>query len=488
MEKKPSIKINFVFTTIFQIFSVFSSFITAPYVSRVLEVDGIGIYSYTTSVQSYFIMAAVLGTATYGAREISRFRDEKEGYSKKFWEIELLTVFTTSICLIGWIVLCLLDRRYGYYFFLLMPALVGTLFDISWLFNGLEKMPLIVVRNAVVKLIGIVLTFVLVKTKDDLPVYFLIHSISAFLSNISMWAVLPKIVLRPRIGDLHVFSHLKPTFLYFVPTVASSVYLVLDKILLETITKDIAENGYYAQAERIVTICKNVVFMALNSVVGVRISYLFRDGKKDEIKRRIEYSFNYIIFMGFGCVFGIWAVSSLFVPVFYGDGYEKTITVLNLFAPILLITAVSSCLNAQYYVPAGRRTECTKYIAAGAVTNLALNFLLIPRFKASGAVAASVTAELVISSLFWIHSDAIITLKRACKIGWKKLLSGFVMFAAVKILDRAVAAGGVVKLCTEIAAGALIYIIVLILLNDEWVKKAVLSVLSFCFAGRVRKK
>lgn len=45
--KEPSIKKNFVYSTAYQILNVITPFITAPYVSRVLGAEGIGIQSYT---------------------------------------------------------------------------------------------------------------------------------------------------------------------------------------------------------------------------------------------------------------------------------------------------------------------------------------------------------------------------------------------------------------------------------------------------------
>ena len=58
---KNNLKYNFVYSMMFQIFTMITPFITAPYVSRVLGPDGIGIQSYTGSIQSYFLLFAALG-------------------------------------------------------------------------------------------------------------------------------------------------------------------------------------------------------------------------------------------------------------------------------------------------------------------------------------------------------------------------------------------------------------------------------------------
>ena len=70
--KEVSIKKNFIYSMGYQILILITPFITTPYVSRVLGADGIGIYSYTSSIMSYFTLVAALGTSAYGAREIAQ--------------------------------------------------------------------------------------------------------------------------------------------------------------------------------------------------------------------------------------------------------------------------------------------------------------------------------------------------------------------------------------------------------------------------------
>ena len=89
-------------------FNMIVPLITAPYISRVLTVDGVGVYSYTNSICTYFILCATLGTASYGAREIARVRFERNQRSILFWEIELLSLFTTLTSLLIWFVLIFL--------------------------------------------------------------------------------------------------------------------------------------------------------------------------------------------------------------------------------------------------------------------------------------------------------------------------------------------------------------------------------------------
>lgn len=67
------LKKNVALNTIFRILMIVAPFITAPYVSRILLSDGVGIYGYTQSLVTYFTMFAALGTVSYGTKSIKLF-------------------------------------------------------------------------------------------------------------------------------------------------------------------------------------------------------------------------------------------------------------------------------------------------------------------------------------------------------------------------------------------------------------------------------
>ena len=76
MTKKKSLTKNYIYNASYQVLALITPLITTPYLSRVLEADGIGVYSFTTSIVSYFTMFGVLGTLSYGNREIAYLQEE----------------------------------------------------------------------------------------------------------------------------------------------------------------------------------------------------------------------------------------------------------------------------------------------------------------------------------------------------------------------------------------------------------------------------
>lgn len=59
------LKSNFIYNAIYQILILIVPFITTPYVARTIGAEGVGTYSYTYSIVSYFMMFALLGMNNY---------------------------------------------------------------------------------------------------------------------------------------------------------------------------------------------------------------------------------------------------------------------------------------------------------------------------------------------------------------------------------------------------------------------------------------
>lgn len=464
-KNEPSVRLNFVLSMAYQVLIVILPMITAPYLARVLGAAKNGIYSFTASYQTYFSMFAALGTVTYGAREIARNRKDRALRSKLFWEIELMTVLTSTISILAFVVFIFTRDRYRIYYLPQIMAVLAVMFDISWFFTGIEEIRYTVTKNALFKLAGVILIFLLVHRPEDLMKYIIILSASTMLGNLSMWIYVPRFLEPVDFKTLRIRNHLKETMVYFIPSVATSVYTVLDKTLIGEITRNEAENGFYDSVLKLINIMKALTFTALNSVLGARISYLFAEKKYDEIRRRIETSMNYILFTGLGICFGLSGVAPRFIPWFLGPGYERSIWMLILMSPIVVIIGISNCLGSQYYTPAGKRAQSAKYIIAGSCVNLGLNLLLIPRFWGYGAIIASLIAELTITVLYVAFSGESFHPVMLLRDGWKKLLAAVLMFIAVRMIDPFFHSN-FLALAAEVCVGGLVYIGILFLLHD----------------------
>lgn len=465
--KLPSIKKNYIYNTLYQILAVITPLITAPYTARVLGEDKIGIQSFTSSNAAFFTLIAVLGTATYGQREIAMARNDRKKSSRLFWEIEGLSLISSVFVLALWAIWVYMAGKYRIYYAVLTLQIFSVAFDISWYFGGFEKFGLIVARNAVIKLAGIIVLFTLVKDADDLLLYMALLCATGLVGNLSMWLSLKGMLEKVSVRDIHPFSHLKNTFAYFIPSAATSVYTILDKSMIGFITGNEAENGYYEQAVKIIRMIQSVVF-SLNTVMYARMSYLFSEGKITEMKKKISDSYDFLLSLSIPVMFGLVAVSGNFVLWFFGEGFERTGYLLCLLAPLPVIICISNVLGSQYLTPSGQRVMSTKGILAGAAVNVVLNLILIPRYGAAGAAVGSVAAELVISMVYFHMCRSVVSVRKLLGMSVKKIAASIVMFGGIVLL-AGTGLRGVWLTLLQLAAGVFIYIAVMFALRDSFV-------------------
>ena len=463
MAKAPSVRKNYIYNLIYQVMTLITPFITTPYISRVLGADGTGVQSYTNSVVQYFAILAALGTASYGQREIARHRDEIKIRSRLFWEIEVLCMATTAACLIIWLFVIGFAREYRPYYVVLTMTLLAVAFDISWFYGGLEQYSLIV--------LGIAMLFLFIREKEDLLLYVALTAATGLLGNVSMWGYLKGQVEKPVLKELRPLRHLKETLVYFIPTIATSVYTILDKTMLGWFSgENKSQNGYYEYATGFVNMAK-ILIMSFNAVMSARMSYLFGTGRMEEIHKRFQDSLDFVLLMAMPIMLGLAGIAAQFIPWFLGNGYLPVTFLMYVCSPLVLVVGLSDCIGSQILTPGGKRAQSGKVIVAGAMVNACLNFLLIPHFAALGAAAASVAAECFITSLYlWLGRD-FIKLKMLVRYGWRRLVAAVIMLGAVvwtgQFLEQ-VRGLGPITTFIQIGAGAMVYFLVLLVMRDPF--------------------
>lgn len=232
MIKRASVRSNYFYNMTYQILNLILPLITTPYISRVLGASNIGIYSYTYSIVSTFVLIGSLGIGTYGQREIATVNDDKEDISKRFWEIQIVKTLAVLSALAVYLITIVPSGEYSLYFLIQIPYFIAAILDITWLYQGIENFKNVAIRNIVIRLLSIILLFALVNTDEDLIIYILILCISQILGNLTMWIKLPRLIKMTSINKLNLIKHIKPTFVYFIPTIAHQIYAVLDKTML----------------------------------------------------------------------------------------------------------------------------------------------------------------------------------------------------------------------------------------------------------------
>ena len=178
MSDKKKLVANYIYNMIYQVVNILIPIITIPYASRVLGAEGIGASSYTNSIAIFFTVLCVFGINNYGSKMIAYVRGDYKKISNQFWNIWFLqlvmSLIAGTIYIISFVILDILGMRF--LFIMQFPWILASLIDISWFFVGIEDFKKTVTRNVLVKVLGLILIFILVKSKADLWIYVLINS------------------------------------------------------------------------------------------------------------------------------------------------------------------------------------------------------------------------------------------------------------------------------------------------------------------------
>lgn len=463
--KRPSVKKNYMYSLLYQVTMYIMPLLTTPYISRVFGAVPIGIQSYTTSVTSYFVLFGALGTTIYGQQKIAQSRSDKKECSVLFWEIEFLRGLSTLFALTIFAVYVCWNGEYFLYYMILSLNIIAQIFDISWFFQGQEYFSFVVIRNFFVKISGCILLFATVRRKDQLWLYILILAATALIGNMTMWMGLPGFLIRIDWKELHIGHHIRPTMVYFIPTVATSIYTVLDKVMIGALTSAFDENGFYEQANKVISIGKAVIF-SLNSVMLSRVSFYFSQGDGSRAKKALIKTLDFVMFMGVAMSAGLAGIARNFVPWFYGAGYEQVCGLLQVEGLLIPIIGISNCLANSYLTPSGQQNRVNKALIAGAAVNFCLNLALIPTYFSMGAAAASVIAEAIISGICIYLSKTYLDCGELWALLWKKLVAASVMLCYLIIIFNRYR-GSVLITCIQIVTGGLLYVAILIVLGDS---------------------
>ena len=481
---RKSVAKNYIYNLCYQILIVVLPIITTPYISRVLGAENIGIYSYTYSIVSYFILFGSLGVALYEKREIAYLQENVKERTKVFWEILFFRLITIFIATIAYIIFFMnFQLEYKVFYAIMILEVLAAGLDISWFLQGLEEFKKTVTRNIIVRLLSVTAIFIFVKTEQDLVTYTLIYSLGNFLGNVMLWGYLPKFLKGAKVDfkTLNIVKHIAPIMMLFIPQITEKIYNMLDKTMIGYLVEDKSEVGFYEQAQKTIRIL-NTVVASLGIVMVPRMATIFESEGKEKVQETLKKSFRFVFFIAVPLTLGIISVVSSFVPMFYGPGYDKVKILIVVMSPAILLMGIENVIGTQYLIPTKQQNKYTKSVTCGLVVNFVLNYFLIMKWQAIGASIATILSQLVVDSIQLASVRKEMNLKEMFKPLFKYLLVGILMFVCCNIIGYVIDEYVFIKeyfiemseyirysikLLVQVVVGAAVYFTLLIMSKDE---------------------
>jgi O-antigen/teichoic acid export membrane protein len=410
MSKDNSSK-NIFFNTLLTVCQFVFPLITFPYLARILMPEGLGVVNFLDNIIQYLIFIVGLGIPIYGVREIARARKDIAERQKLFNELLFINILSAAGILIVYsIVLYVLRAQLVNMQLYILSGFVVLLniFNVEWLFQGLEEFSYITRRSIGVKTIAIILTFCFVKNPDDIILYYYIMILSYFINaavNLNYARGKFDFKINMSVKVLSLQRHIKPILLIFSANLAISLFLYFDSFILGVLsgTKSV---GLYMTAIKLVKIPVMVIAAFINALVP-QISYAVKEKDFDAVNKLIGRSFNYVVFLSIPLVMGIFLSADFIIYIFAGKNYTESVLPLRIMCPAIFPLALTNIFVWQVLTPFSRERYFMITVIAGMVASLSINFVLIPLIAQNGTAISTLVTETMICLLSFVFSKKV---------------------------------------------------------------------------------
>ncbi len=454
-----NLKKNFMYQSMYQILTMILPLVTSPILSAALGAEGVGIYTYVTTIESYFVLVANLGIYKYGTREIAKVQSNREEVSRVFREIWILHALLSIAVGFLYIFYIVMAGEYLLFFSISFLGYIASAANLGWLFAGMEDFRKITIRDAAVKVAAFFLIIILVKDETDLAAYFWLMSICSLLAVSFYWVLYREYIDKVKVDVRGICRHFRGMLVLFIPLLLESLFNSMDKVMLGVFCSK-AEVGYYGNAEKAL-ICKRLIY-SLSIVLLPKMSYLISMKNREEYDRLMKQSVGLIILLSSVFGLGTAAVAKEFSEVFWGADFAACADLIIIMSAAIPGTMAANTIREQYLIASGNERKYLFAAGTGTLVNLVLNLLLIPRYGAVGAAIATLASEytVCIVQIIVVRKDIpIVSYLRGNGI---YLLFGIVMFAVVR-WSAGRMSGGVAALLAEIALGGCVFVMMCVI-------------------------
>ena len=420
----PSVKKNFIWSTILTVAGYLFPLITFPYVTRVLGVEGLGNYQFAYSTIEYFSIFAMLGMGVIGIREVAKEKGDRAKLSQTFSSLVVINLITAFLAICVLLVLTFIIPSFiahGKMLYIGMARILCNVLLIEWLFKGLEDFRFITVRAILVRCVYVASVFLFVKDENDYVIYFLLSTL-AVVVNSFINLVYSKRFVDFSFRNLNLQQYVKPFIILGAYRILTAMYTSFNVIYLGSQCGDI-EVGYYGTATRLYTLIMSV-FTAFTGVMMPRMSSLLAEGKTDDFKNMTVKSIDCLLLFCLPLIVLFEVYTPQIIRIIAGDGYDGAVLPMRIVVPLMLVIGYEQIIIIQMLMPLKKDNAIFINSCVGAGVGLLLNIILVPILASVGSTivwCASEVTVLVIAQRF-------VTKYTGYKMPIKKILFAIVAY------------------------------------------------------------
>ncbi len=373
-------------------FRMAANFLVVIMVARFLGPDQFGIINYLMAMINILGPITALGMAGVLVRDLVRNPDQQNELLGTSFVLKFLAALISSIGLVIFALFYETDPMLIWFTVVFSLSLLFKPFEnVKLYYESIVKSKYVALSESLVLIVFSVLKVVFVLLQAELLYFVIIYA-----AEVAMTSLAKVIFLRKNEMSLLDWKYrsnlVKPLLTRSLPLIFSSmaaaIYMKVDQIMLRFMVDETAV-GVYAVAARMSEIWYFIPIAVITSVFPAMIKLRSKDTAR--YHRRLQAVFDILFLLAFSLAVVVTFISEPFVNIAFGEEYRASAAILSIhiWAGIFAFMrqGLSRWLINEDYLRFSLYSQ-----GGGAIINVALNFMLIPRYEGIGAAIATISA------------------------------------------------------------------------------------------------
>lgn len=468
MNQKTLFKNTF-YKSLLNIMNIVVPLIIGPYITRLLDIELYGIYNKVYSEFQIFLTFASFGIYTYGIKEISKVRNNKEKTSQLFTNLFVIALITNSLCSLIYLIYSLVSSSgiTQTIYLIMLIQIVGNIFYIEYVNEALENYRFITIKSIIVKLFYLGALLLFVRKPSDIVMYAIIINLTVVLNNIISY-VYAKKNIKFDFKNIKILKYIKPLLLIVIISNAEFLFAQLDRVMLGRYVNNVSVTIYYLAYYIMTTLM--AVPSSIVSVSLPRLSFVLSNQGKEEYLLTFKKSVSALFFIAIPMCIGVAVLAREVMYLYGGDKYLVAIPCLILAAIIRITFCIESSINNLVMYPNNKEKNLLKVLLCFGIINLIINYVLI-KFNIFTPFTAMLTTGIIefclgLYEYYYVRKKMNLNIEIFTKDNFCYLILSL-CFIPISIIIRKLNLGLIINILSIMSCCILFYVGILYLRKDK---------------------
>lgn len=383
-----------------------------PYLMKVLGAEKFGYIGFSLAVCQYLMLFVDFGFNLSASKKIAINKNNRDELNHIFSSTlyAKLILLAISLIMLAAILLIPAFAQYTTTTIVMSSIIIANTFSFLWLFQGLGKIRIVSIINAITKILIWPLTFIFVRSESDFLIAATIQSLVYIAAAIITCVIIQKdnMVSLVKCSMNDIREQLKDSLPVFLSIAATSIYTASFVIILGYF-RPASEVGIYSAAEKTMRVISSLVLVPILQAFYPKLSEMSicnRTMAATLSKKLLVFVMICMTIIGI-VLFG----GAGYITTFLGPDYVSGTTIFKFMAIIPFFVGTGGVMAQLVILALGGEKEKKNYrniyLCAGIIALVSV-FSLTPTMGSLGATISLLITELFVCILMTYYGILIL--------------------------------------------------------------------------------